>query len=56
MAQQGRAKLLKGFSVSGRLPGQTQGGQGVIVVEVGRAKDDPARPLPHTIQLLFECG
>ena len=53
MTQQATRKFFQGFSVSGRQPGLTQGGQDVFIIGVGWDEDDPARPLLHFLQLLL---
>ncbi|MPC87362.1 hypothetical protein E2C01_082223 [Portunus trituberculatus] len=49
----GPSKLLKGFSMFGRQLGQTQGGQGVLVVGVSMTKNDLERLLSRTLHLLL---
>ncbi|MPC30809.1 hypothetical protein E2C01_024079 [Portunus trituberculatus] len=54
--QQAPAQFYQGFSVSGRQSGQAQSGQGMVIVGVGRAEDDPARRLLHILLLLLLSG
>ncbi|MPC46362.1 Prosaposin [Portunus trituberculatus] len=56
LTQQAPAQFYQGLLVFDRQSGEAQGGQGVVVVSVGRVEDDPACPLLHILQLLLLSG